>query len=94
MSVLFLLVRVLVETESPDRADSLVLAVSVLDRWKQFQDSSKHVYWDEADYAPLSPEEYANMDPGLREIMEAQDEIDREWEQWRSSRWRRDNYLL
>ncbi len=71
---------------SPDRADSLVLAVSAFDIWKHFQDSSKHVYWDEADCIPLSPDEYDQMEPWLREIHEAQDEIDREWAQWRRGR--------
>lgn len=58
---------------SPDRADSLALAVWVLDRWKGSGDPSSHqMAYDDS---PLTPEEIAAMPDDLREIYEAYDEI-------------------
>ena len=58
---------------SPDRADSLVLAVWALDKWRGAQDYSDYVLACE-DNSELTPEEIAAMPDELREICEAYDD--------------------
>jgi hypothetical protein len=55
---------------SPDRADSLALAVWVLDRFGRRQDFTEYVFWDEDWDRPFTPNEVAGMPQELREIYE------------------------
>jgi hypothetical protein len=69
---------------SPDRADSLALAVWVLDKWKGTGDpSSQNLAYDNS---PLTPEEIATMPTMLREICEMYDEMCEEARQRRYER--------
>jgi hypothetical protein len=73
---------------SPDRADSLALAVWMLDRYRGRPDHSEHVYWEESWTRPPTPAQIAALPKELREICEA---TDRSARQWRSGRrWRDD----
>ena len=68
---------------SPDRADSLALAVWALDRWKRCPDFSDYDLACEDD-SELTPEEIAAMPEELREICEMEDDLQREY---RARRW-------
>ncbi len=74
---------------SPDEADSLVLAVWVLDKFKPRQDVPEDEY-DYDDQTPLSPEEIANLPDHLRAIFDVSDEWEREYKQrkmWGDDDW-------
>jgi hypothetical protein len=62
---------------SPDRADSLALAVWVLDRYAGRPDFSEYVFWDADDDTPLTADEVAAMPDELRGIYELYDELER-----------------
>jgi hypothetical protein len=75
---------------SPDRADSLALAVWVLDRHAGRPDFSDHVFWDEDDNTPLSPEEVEAMPEELRGIYDLYGEMEHERKQrqrWGDDYW-------
>ena len=73
---------------SPDRADSLILAVWVLDMYRNVRDFSDHVLFCEDD-SELTPEEIADMPPELRDIYEMDDKPDDWDEDWDKDWWRR-----
>jgi hypothetical protein len=56
---------------SPDRADSLVLAVWALDRSRLFSNHKEHVYWCEDDDVPMTAQDYAEMPEEMRGIFES-----------------------
>ena len=70
---------------SPDRADSLALAVWILDRYAGREDTSKIVLWDDDWDRPLTPDEVDAMPQGLREIYEHEPDYD-DGETWFKSR--------
>jgi hypothetical protein len=61
---------------SPDRADSLALAVWMLDRYRGIAKPSFHVHCGPIE---LSAEQYAAMPKELRDICEAHDRMEREY---------------
>ena len=64
---------------SPDRADSLVLAVWVLEKWGATEDISKRVIV--YNYPELTPKEVDAMPDELRELLEMEDEFgDKDWD--------------
>jgi hypothetical protein len=73
---------------SPDRADSLVLAVWALDRRARFPDYSDIIIASDDD-ADLTAEELAAMPDELRQIYEMYEEREREYKtrNWREEYW-------
>ena len=65
---------------SPDRADSLALAVWVLERQRGRPDHSQHVYFCEEDHRPLTQQEFDEMPADFQEIIRMEEELAREHE--------------